>query len=245
MTWFEVSDGRPRFRGRITNDPVIEWTNSAEGAAAIREAAREVGFSLFGRTRAARKRVRRELHGALDTAPIRSAVAVEPTRYLEVWSELAYAPSLPRVAVALQRLVVVPRTMVLARALPGLAARLTACAGFTDLPETFRAFFCRRLLRDMDEAIVRAKPSPDRPVLAREGWACVAVERELEWIDPMWSGPDWRGHVLLFEMPRARLQRRERRELEAGIARLTQDLSALSRERRNGTVRVAQAALAG
>jgi hypothetical protein len=44
---------------------------------------------------------------------------------------------------------------------------------------------------------------------------------------------------MLFEMPSARLQRRERLEVEAAIAKWRQTLPSLSRRQRDGTVQVA------
>ena len=84
----------------------------------------------------------------------------------------------------------------------------------------------------MDDAIRRAAPSPRRPVGTQESWACVAIDTDFTWIDPMWSGPDWRGHVAMFEMPPARLKRRERLEVEAAIERWKQTLPSLSRQQR-------------
>jgi hypothetical protein len=183
--------------------------------------------------------MRRELWEAVDTPAVRAGIAAECDRYLAAWADLAYAPSLPRATIALHRLVVVPRTMILARTLSRVSTRLSACPGIADLPDPFKAFLARRILCDMDDAIRRAVPSPHRPVCTHESWACVALDHEFTWIDPLWSGPDWRGHVMMFEMPTARLQRRERRELEAAIERLKQTLPNLSRQQRDGTVQMA------
>jgi len=55
----------------------------------------------------------------------------------------------------------------------------------------------------------------------------------------MWSGEEWRGHVMMFEMPTTRLARRDRRALEETIAQIRQSLPNLSREQRVGTVQMA------
>ena len=186
--------------------------------------------------------MRRELWEAVSAPAARASIGAECDPFLAAWAELAYAPSLPRATIDFHRLVVVPRTMILARTLSRVSVRLAACPAIAALPDSysaFRAFLARRVLCEMDEAIRRAAPGPNRPVYAHESWACVALDSEFEWIDPMWSGPDWRGHVMLFEMPSARLQRRQRRELEAAIERLKQTLPKLSREQRDGTVQVA------
>ena len=239
MGWFKIADGRLRFRGRITQEPVVEWLTSEDGVGAVQAAASQIRFALFGRTRAARRRMRRELWSVVDSPVVRASIAAECDHYLAAWAELAYAPSLPRATIALHRLVVVPRTMILARTLSRVLTRLAACPGIARLPDPFKAFFARRILCEMDDAIRRAAPSPRRPVGTQESWACVAIDTDFIWIDPIWSGPEWRGHVTLFEMPATRLQRRERLEVEAAIAQWKQTLPSLSRRQRDGTVQVA------
>jgi hypothetical protein len=236
MSWFKIKDGRLRFRGRITKQAVDDWFATEDGAAAVHAASLPIRFALLGRVRAARRRMRRELWEAVDAPAVRASIAAECDRYLAAWAELAYAPSLPRVTISLHRLVVVPRTMILARTLSRMTARLAACPRLDAVPDPFKSFLARRILCEMDDAIRRASPSAQRPVHAHESWACVALDSDFTWIDPMWSGADWRGHVMLFELPSARLQRRERRELETAIERLKQTLPNLSRQHRQGTV---------
>lgn len=239
MSWFDIAGGRLRFRGRITKDPIDAWVASDEGTEAVQAAARQTGFSLFGRVRSARRRMSRELWAGVAAPPLRETIAAECDRYLAAWTELAYAPSLPRATVGLQRLVVVPRSMILARTLSGTATRVAACLGSAAVADPFNAFFSRWILCRMDDAIRRAGPGPQRPVHARESWACVALDSEFLWIDPMWSGPEWRGHVMMFEMPASRLQRRDRRELEATIEQMQQALPDLTRQRRESIVSLA------
>jgi hypothetical protein len=243
MSWFQVSGGVLRFRGRITREPCDGWASSREGAAVIESAARDIKFSLLGRTRAARRRISRELRAAVVTDSVRAALAAEPTRYFKSWTDLAYARSLPRLTINLHRLVVIPRTMILARALPSLTASLNACPTFTDIDESFKKHFCHHVLCEMEKAISRAEPSARRPIPTRESWVCVALDRSFVWIDPQWVGSEWLGHVMLFEMPPKGLDRAGRRELTAAIEQLTGDLPSMSRHQRSGLLRTATADL--
>ncbi len=239
MSWFDVANGRLRYRGRITKQPFTDWLTSEDGNAAVQEAARQIRFALTGRVRAARRRIYRELWAAVAASPVRESIAAECGRYPAAWAELAYAPSLPRATISLHRLVVVPRSMILARTVSGVSRRLAACPGIANLPDSFKAFFARWILCEMDQAILRAAPSPLRPFYSQESWACVALDSDFTWIDPMWSGMEWRGHVMMFEMPTTRLARRDRRALEETIAQIRQSLPNLSREQRAGTVQMA------
>jgi hypothetical protein len=237
MAWFDVSGGRLRFR-RTSREPVREWLGSNEGSDAIQSAAREIRFSLFGRTRAARRRLARTLSGAINSPAGREAVAVECERFLETWTQLAYAPALPRRTLDGRRLVVVPRAMIVDRAMGGVEKRLQAALG-PSVPVGFTLFFARWVVLAMDAAIRRAAPSPKHPLHAPESWACVLVDPEFLWVGSFVPDSPWRGHVMMFELPAAGLKRRERQALATAIEELTTSLPTLSRDARDGTVRMA------
>ena len=242
MSWFKVADGSLRFRGRITAKPLAEWLTSADGSAAVDAVAQTLRFSLIGRTRAARRRLRRELMSAVADEQVRHVLDAAPDQYLTALTELAYAPALPRVVIALRRLVVIPRTMVAARARTAVNAQLMVCPAYADLNESLRLFLCDRLIWEMDNAIGRAKPSTRRAVPAKETWTCVGFDDRFVWVHPLWAGKDWLGHLMLFEMPE-RLSKRERREIDDAIDELKTSLPHLSAIQRDGAVRSAIAGL--
>ena len=107
MSWFEIDAGRLQFRGRVTKDPIREWLLTAEGSSAVAAAAHGARFSLFGRRRAARRRIFGALWQAISAPAVRERVAVECEGYLDAWTPLAYAPSLPRLSIEYRRVVVV------------------------------------------------------------------------------------------------------------------------------------------
>ena len=242
MAWFDVSGGRLRFR-RTSRDPVREWLDGAEGADAIRSAAREVRFALLGRARVARRQLARTLSKAINSPSARTALDAECEHFLSTWTQLAYAPALPRLTLDGRRLVVVPRTMIVGRSARGTSTRLAAALG-ASVPDGFKMFFSSWVLRAMDEAIRRAAPDPKRPLHAKESWSCVHVEPGFLWVDPFVSGDGWRGHVMMFELPPAGLRRRERQALVSAIAELTTSLPNLTRLVRDTTVRLAADQLA-
>lgn len=238
MAWFDASGGHLRFR-RPSREPVREWLASSEGADAIQNAARGIRFSLIGRVRAARRRLTRTLSDAVHSPSTRAAVAAECAPFLAAWTQLAYAPALPRLALNGRRLVVVPRTMIIGRSSGPTARRLAAALG-PSVPDGFKGFLARWVLRAMDDSITRAAPDPRRPLHAPESWACVHVDQDFLWmVDPYASDDAWRGHVMMFELPAGGLRRRDRHELVAAIAELTTSLSTLTRVARDGTVRMA------
>ncbi len=242
MSWFKISEGRLVFRGRITRKPLADWTATPDGAAAVDAVAQTLRFSLIGRTRSARRRLRRELEAAVADEQVRSVIDAAPDCYLTALTDLAYAPALPRVVIALRRLVVIPRTMIAARARSALNAQLMTCPAFTGINESLKIFLCDRVVLEMDQAIGRAKPSPRRAIPTKETWACVGLDDRFVWVHPLWSGKDWLGHLMLFEMPE-RLAKRERQQVETAIADLRRSLPHLSPIQRDGAVRSALAGL--
>lgn len=240
MAWFQLSGGRLRYRGRVTRHRFTAWTSTKEGQASVADVAKELRFRVFGNYRAARH-IWRELDRAARSEAVLNAIQAEADQYLSTFSELAYAPALPRLQFALRRLVVVPRTMIGARAQTTLMARLQSSAVVRDLPDAVRTFFCDEILKEMDAAVFRAKPSPRNPVPTRDEWVCVGMDDGFIWVDPLWCGPDRLGHVLMFEMPREGLSRRQRKELAAALAQLETELQALTRVERDAVVRAASA----
>ena len=228
MSWFRVSRGRLEYRGRITREPFTRWTATKDGAAAVARVAARIRFSLFGRSRAARRRIWRALEDASRVESLATAVASEATRYLQVLAKLSNCDALPRVHIALYRLVLVPRAMIAAHARAALFTRLGEAPALAELDEAARTFFLDQLVIEMDAALQKASPSPQQPVQAHDEWTCVGVSKGLVWVDPLWSGPDGTGHVFMYEFPRAGLPRRERKALKAAIAGMAASVSSLS-----------------
>jgi len=239
MGWFRVSRGVLEYRGRITREPFTQWTATKDGEAAVARVAAGIRFSLLGRTRAARTRMWRALEEASRVESVATAVAGEATRYLQVLASLSYSDALPRVTLALHRLVLVPRTMSAGHARAALFKRLGASPALAGLDEAVRVFFLDQLVAEMDAALQQASPSPKQPVKTHEDWVCVGVSKGLVWGDPLWSGPDGTGHIFMYEFPRAGLPRRDRKALEAAIAEMAAGASSLSRQERIDMVRAA------
>jgi hypothetical protein len=239
VSWFRVSNGRLEYRGRITREPFTQWTATQEGTAAVARAAAGIRFSLFGRSRAARSRLWRGLEDASRLEPLALAIGAEAARYMEVLAGLSYSDALPRVTLALHRLVLVPRTLSTGRARAAIFKRLGESPALAGLDQGARAFLLDQLVIDMDAALQKASPAPRQPVQAHEGWVCVGVSKGLVWGDPLWSGPDGTGYILMYEFPRAGLPRRDRKVLEAAIAEMESSVAALSRQQRVDMVRAA------
>jgi hypothetical protein len=241
MGWFRVSRGRLEYRGRISRDPFIPWTMTPEGEATVDAAAKEIRFALLGRDRAAKRQLWRAVETAARAGDSVAAIQEETRHYLKLLSTLACVPALPLVQVGLHRLTVVPRTMIAGRGYTALCARLSKVPTFAALDERLRAFVFEQLLREMDYALHKASPTPRRPVHAHDEWACVGVDLELLWVDPMWSGPGWGGHLFMLEHPRTGLSRKELKAAEAAVTQMSKHIAALTRVQRDGMLRSARA----
>ena len=241
MSWFRVSGGRLEYRGRITREPFTRWAHTTEGAAAITRVAAELRFSLFGRNHAARRRLWRSLESAARTQSVATAIAAEAPRFMQVVARLAYSEGLPRAVIALHRLVVVPRAMIAGHARVALSKRLCDVAEVASLDEAMQIFLFDQLVIEMDAALQKASVSPRKPVMAHDEWTCVGVSKGIEWVDPLWAGPDGTGHVFMYEFPRAGLSRRDRKALENSIEEMSANVSSLTKLQRYAMVRAASA----
>ncbi|HXW07998.1 MAG TPA: hypothetical protein VD833_22400 [Vicinamibacterales bacterium] len=238
MSWFRVSGERFRYRGRITREPFLAWTRSDDGAAAVTSVASTLRIPICTQARA-RRRMWLSLDRAARSHSLRAVLQTEADRFMDTMASLSYAASLPRAHVALRRLVVVPRTMILGRARPALYDRLRLANGLSGVDDLVRLFFYERLLTEMNRGFERATPTPQSPVRTHTEWACVGLDTKYVWVDPLWSGEDWMGHVFMYEFPPRGLSRRDRRELEEALEKLRGHLEGISRIQREGVVRSA------
>ena len=239
MSWFDVSDERLGYRGRLDRLPYDAWIQTPEGTGAVNAVASGLGFRLLGRKRAARRQLWTALSDAARAEPLRSSLDAAADLYMGAMSDLAYAAGLPRTQVALRRVVIIPRVMVAARARSTVSPKLLRCAGMPDVDEAVRMFFFDEVITQLDGGVQRARPAPTRPVGAPQHWKCIGVDTRYAWVDPYWSGPNWFGHVFLYEWPPAGLSRRDRKVLEGAMTDLQSAIGTLSRERRHELVRAA------
>jgi hypothetical protein len=241
MSSFRVSAGRLEYRGTISREPFTRWTRTTEGAAAINRVAGALRFSLFGRNHAARRRLWRALDSAARTHSVATAIAAEAPRFMQVVARLAYSEGLPRAVIALHRLVLVPRAMIASHARVALSKRLCDVPEVAELDEAVQIFLFDHLVTEMDAALQKASASPQKPVMAHDEWTCVGVSKGIEWVDPMWAGPDGTGHVFMYEFPRAGMSRKDRKTLESAIAEMSVSVCSLTKLQRNAMVRAASA----
>jgi hypothetical protein len=227
------------YGGRITREPFTRWTATKRGLDAVAAAARATRFSLFGRSRSARRRLWRALEAASRTVSFNTAVGAEATRYMQVLAGVAYADSLPRTHIALRRLVLVPRAMITGRAQAAVFGRLSKAPELAGVDEAVRVFFLEQLVIEMDAALQKSSPSPRRPVTAGREWACVGVSLGMVWADRLWAGPDGTGHIFMYEYPPGGLSRKDRTALESAIAQMAASVSSLSRAERAAVVQSA------
>ena len=239
MSWYKVRDGRVVVAGALTKEPFTAWAATRDGIAAIESVAKEIGFRLFGRKRAARARIWRELAAAAKSDDGRNALQAAADLYQRTISTLAYAQGLPRVVIDLRRLVLVPRTLVAGRARTAVSARLLQCGAFAERPTPERDFLFETALNQIDAALRSARPSVQRPVRAADEWVCIGADTRFAWVDQYWSGPGWCGHWFVFELPREPLSRANRKAVERAVEQLNGTLKTLSRERRQALVQLA------
>jgi hypothetical protein len=238
MGWFRVTSDRLRYRGRLSQEPYSAWAKTSAGEAAIDARSRQDGLRLFRRTRA-RRRIWRELDLAARSEPLREAIQSEADHFVAEMVESSHAPGLPRRTIALHRLVIVPRALVAGRARTALRRRIYKSQALAAIDPHVRDFFCEQLVVEIDAAVAERRPSVFRPILTHDAWGCVGRDTEYQWVDPIFSGPGWGGHLLMFEFPRQGLSRKTRKEVDRAVHELQESLSNIPRMQRHEIVRMA------
>lgn len=240
------SGGRLKYTGRVPRERFATWAESDRGRTVLEQVASRTPFTLFGRMRAARRQVWRQLIEAARSEAAVAAVQREVEAHLTHLETLVYAHELPRVAIDLHRLIVVPRLLLNAETYRRLDAALEAQSVFAavDGSESLRGWFLLTLVEALEAAVVDARPSPWRPLPAGEGWITVGVNQPFEWRIPF-EGPAWPGHYYVLELTRAPLKRAFRKAAGEAVAHLEASLPSLSRVQRNEILRQAESSLAG
>jgi len=236
--WFRVASNRLQYRGRLTRRPFAAWIKTPEGRAAIDERVGKDRLYLFRRTRA-RRRMWRELETASRSEQVRQAIQDEAGHFATIMVETSHAPGLPRRTIALHRLVIVPRTLIAARARAGIRKRLFKSDALHAVDPQVRDFLCEQLMVELDAAIAQSRLSVVRPLLTRDSWGCVGRDAAYQWVDPLFSGAGWSGHFLMFEFPRESFSRKARKEVDRAVQELQNSLANISQIQRNAIVRMA------
>ena len=231
--WFDLSNGRIRFRGRITREPIDRWLREGDGARLVLEERRSVGFSLLGRDRAARRALWRSVASAVSRPSVQRGIQAEADKYLARLASLAYRDALPHLHIDLHRLVAVPRALVDHTVFADVVRRLESEPAISALDRSLRLFLAARLVTEMDSALAGARPRVKRPVPAWEQWSSVGLNPDVAWTVPFSAGlPERRGHFHVYEMPRAGMPRGCRKKIAAAIDELDEQVSSLSRAER-------------
>jgi hypothetical protein len=243
-TAVRYSHNRVAYTGRIGRDSFTAWAASGSGRSVLEPLASRMRFALFGRLRAARRRVWRQVVQTARMEAVVVAVQHEIDAYLTRVDRLAYARDLPRVSVDLHRLVVVPRLFVSAEVFCRIDAALNRLRLFAALDggESIRGWFVRTLVDAIEAAVRGARPSPQHPLTAGQDWIIVGVNDQFEWGIPL-EGPGWPGHYYVLELTRAPITRAVRKAAGEAIGRLETSLPSLSRVQRNEILRQAGSSL--
>jgi hypothetical protein len=242
--WVRCTRGRLIYTGRLGRAPFTEWIKTDEGQAAVNRAAARIRFSLLGKTRAAARRLWRQVTDmARDTAAA-AVIEREVQEYLPRLGSLVFADGLPRTGVDLRRLVVVPNVLLNGGASAAISRKLKQEPAFASLDggEALKEFFITAVVSEADAAVAGARPSPRSPLDADAGWTTVGVNRSFVWRVPVFQAPPWNGHHYVLELTREPITRAVRKAVAQRIEQFEASLPALSRTERGEILRRAREA---
>jgi hypothetical protein len=238
-----LARGRVQYTGRIARASYAAWAETVEGRKALARVASRIRFALFGRLRAARRRVWRQLVQAARAESVVVALQRHIDEFLHL-DTLACA-DLPRGIVDLRRLVVVPRLFVNRDAYERICATLHADSRFAQIEggESLRCWFAMRTIEGVEAAIARAAPSPRRPLPAGTSWVVVGVNEQFDW-HKLLDSPPWPGHYHVLELrPASPMTRKVRHATRDALAAIETSLLRMSRKHRYDAVALARVSL--
>ena len=237
--WVRCSRGRLVYTGRITRAPFAAWSETEEGRAAVQQIAARIRFSLLGKTRAAARRLWRQLSSTLGDPSVIGAIEREVETYLQRLGQLAFSEGLPRCSVELRRLIVVPTVLLNGAACTAFAKRLNQQPAWASLEggDTLKDFFVTTLISDMAAAVERARPAPRGPLAADADWTVVGLNAGFVWRVPVFQAPPWNGHYYVLELPRDSITRAVQKAAVPKIDSFEASLPLLSRAERNEILR--------
>jgi hypothetical protein len=238
------SRGRLKYTGQLARSTFAAWADSPGGRLMLdRQASRE-RWALFGRARAAQRRVWRRVVQIARAESARASIQRELDAFLPLLQTLAYAPDLPRVSVELRRLVVVPRLLLNGEMYRRLDRDLEAHFGSVfDIDSSgLRDWFLLAVIRSAESAVAGSGLSPWRPLQAGDDWIAVGVDERFAWRG-RFARDGWPGHYYLLELRRVSITRAVRTAARDGILHLEEALPSLSGLRRNEILRTASETL--
>jgi hypothetical protein len=220
----------------------LTWLATPEGTQAVAAIASGVRFAPFGRRRAARRQLWRQIRQTLAAASVQAAIREHARKYESLLASLAFVEALPRTTVDLRRLVIVPRLLLNAAAHELLRHQMASLIDTACMigGGALRDFLVTTLVDETDRALVTGRQTVGRPVPPGEEWASVGVDLHFTWETPDWSGPAWPGHHYVYEYPRGRLARRQRRRVDAAIKQMAASIARWPPFKRYETLQRAQ-----
>jgi hypothetical protein len=237
--WVRYSRGKLTYAGRIGRAPFTAWITSRAGEVVVREMASTIQFALFGKRRAASRRLWRQLNAAARDEDVADAIQLEINMFPRRMGQLTFADGLPRGSVELRRLIVVPRVLLNNVAFMRLEQRLAALPAFMPLDggSALREFFLKTLIREADRAVEAARPSPAHPLEAGPEWICVGVNRTFAWSLPLHDETPCDGHHYVLELTREPITRSVRKAIAVRVQRFEESLPSLCRADRTEALR--------
>jgi hypothetical protein len=239
MSWFTRSRDGLRYRGRISYAPFAEWIATPEGTGVLTSLAKAIRFAPLGRMRSARRQLWRALAATARSDSVAAALQAEADRYVALMAEIAYTDGLPCVSVERQRLVVVPRSLLNGVMKGRSETRWMAVdvVPWLGAGSPLHAFFCRQLVRELDQAVLSWRATPRRVLPTPQHWVSVGHETAFAWTVSIGSEPAARGHHYMFEIPHRGVGWRLRRAIRTRMSELDHSISLLTREERQDILR--------
>jgi hypothetical protein len=235
MSWISVAGKTLEFSGKVIQSASFEEWARSKGEDIVERVAQERTISLFGKRRAARNDLWKDLKLITKQPALRAAL-----------SKLAldYSVTIANVAEAFEsneftangKTYVIPRLLVNPWHRALLERELSPSDEFQKLKggPLLQSYFYEEFIRQLDAAFAKMRPNPNDPVrLGVTTWYVVGMNQDYDWrVDD----DNWRGHFFVFGSTNNLSEKKSRRDalpsIQAEIAQLDRQMGLFSKKQK-------------
>jgi hypothetical protein len=224
MGWIKIVGKTLEYVGKLAQAEGFEEWAETQGIALIEKIASEKGFSLLGKKRAAKKELWEELKEAVTSNALRDEINDEAKVYQLCLARIANeVKSLPK-SNGSNPVIAVPRVILNDAALMMVSHRLRNSDELNKLKggDKQKEYFFNQLIRELDKALISARPSPKKPFPSEGDWLIVGFDRNFNWLSK-----DWLGHYYLYKpFQRGKLDHKKVEKVLRGLSAFLGRMSA-------------------
>jgi hypothetical protein len=235
VSWIAFGGKALEFTGKVIQSASFEEWAKSKGGAIVEQFAQQRTIALFGKHRAARKDLWKDLQVITRQPELHAVLSKLATDYSLTLANVTETFEVYK-SIVDRKTFVIPRFLVNPLHRAFLEHALSPSDEFRKLKggPLLQSYFYDEFIRQLDDAFVNIKPRPDNPVrLGNTVWYVVGMNLDYDW---RVKSEEWHGHFLVFASRRDLSERSNRRNarsiIEAEITQLQQQMGLFTEEQK-------------